>query len=57
MSRVVIFIIIIIIIINQLCKGIYNNMHERNRVSRLCNVAAILWLQFIIITWKEAILA
>jgi len=42
----IIIIIIIIIIISYFMQNIYNYIPAINHVSRTCNIAAILWLQF-----------
>jgi len=36
------------LVIITFVQGIFNYMPERNYISRVCSVAAILWLQFVV---------
>jgi hypothetical protein len=42
---IIIIIIIIILLVITFMQGIYNYMPETNHVSRMCSVAAVLYLQ------------
>jgi len=44
----IIIIIIIIIIISYFMQSIYNYISETNHISRIYNIAAILWLQYMV---------
>ena len=45
---IIIIIIIIIILVIAIMQGVYNYIPETNHVSRVCNVAALLYLQFML---------
>ena len=47
-QRIIIIIIIIIILVITFMQGIYNYIPETTPVSRVCNVAALLYLKFVL---------